>query len=153
NKLVNEIYPELNAQDGYLADHGMAALARNLGVAEREAWEVFGRNGERHPLTARGVAKVIEGTSTASDCFQAMVWQGLCRLARTAPDLDAEVAEMIAAGQGCRRLHDRLYRQSAVTLTGRVRAGVGFTDGKNSPFQSLAADGAKRALWDLLYAG
>jgi hypothetical protein len=30
---------------------------------------------------------------------------------------------------------------------------VGYTDGKNTPFQSLAADGAKRGLWNLLYAG
>ena len=30
---------------------------------------------------------------------------------------------------------------------------MGYTDGKNTPFQSLAADGAKLALWNLLYAG
>ena len=39
------------------------------------------------------------------------------------------------------------------TLTGRIRDGVGFTDAKNTPFQSLAADGAKLALWNLLYEG
>jgi hypothetical protein len=60
---------------------------------------------------------------------------------------------MIAREQGCEKLHARLYRQSAATLTGRLRAGVGYTDGKNTPFQSLCADGAKLALWELLYAG
>ena len=50
-------------------------------------------------------------------------------------------------------LHERLYHQPVATLTGRLRAGVGYTDGKNTPFQSLAADGGKLALWNLLYAG
>jgi DNA polymerase I-like protein with 3'-5' exonuclease and polymerase domains len=40
-----------------------------------------------------------------------------------------------------------------VTLTGRVRAGVNYTQAKNTRFQGLAADGAKLALWRLLYAG
>src|SRR5262249_50107758 len=125
----------------------------NLGVKEREAWEVFCRGKGRNPLTARGVAKVIRGTSTASEFFQAHVWQGLYRLAGTVRDLDPDVAELIAAEQGCQRLHDLLYSQSGVTLAGGVRAGVSFTAGKNTPFQSLAADGAKLALWNLLYAG
>ena len=38
-------------------------------------------------------------------------------------------------------------------LTGRLRAGVTYTDSKNTPFQSLCADGGKLALWRLLYAG
>ena len=50
-------------------------------------------------------------------------------------------------------LYSRLCRQSVATLTGRIRANVGYTDGKNTPFQSLAADGAKLALWKLLHAG
>jgi hypothetical protein len=152
-KLIDEIYPELNDRDGYLADDGMAALARNLGVKEREAWEVFDPSGGRNPLAARGTAKVIRGTSTASEWYQSKVWGGLVRLAETVRGLDPEIAELVAARQGCQRLHDRLYWQSAKTLTGRIRAGVGYTDGKNTPFQSLAADGAKLALWNLLYAG
>ena len=50
-------------------------------------------------------------------------------------------------------MYARLYHQSAATLTGRIRAGVGYTDGRNTPFQSLCADGAKLALWRLLHAG
>jgi hypothetical protein len=38
-------------------------------------------------------------------------------------------------------------------LTGRLRAPVGYTDSKNTPFQSLCSDGGKLALWNLLYAG
>ena len=50
-------------------------------------------------------------------------------------------------------LHHRLYHQRVATLTGRIRDGVKFTDSKNTPFQSLAADGSKLALWNLLHAG
>jgi hypothetical protein len=152
-QLITEVYPELNDRDGYLADGSMAALARNLGVAEREAWEAFDRKGGRSPLAARGVAKVVRGTSTASEHYQAGVWAGLCRLAKSGRGLAPEAAELIAGERGCRRLHELLYRQSAATLTGRLRAGVSYTESKNTPFQSLCADGAKLALWGLLYAG
>src|SRR5579871_3663572 len=117
----------------------MRAIAHNLGVKECEAWEVFDRKGERNPLAARGVANVIKGTSTASDYYQQSVWDGLHRLAKTSPGLDPELREMIAREEGGTRLHDRLCRKNAATLTGRLRAGVRFTDGKNTPFQSLCA--------------
>jgi hypothetical protein len=148
--IVTEVYAELSE---YLADDGMAALAHNLGVSEGDVWAAFDHEGRRSPLAARGVANVIRGTSTAGEAYRAAVWEGLARLAGADNDLEPEFAGMIAGEQGCRRLHDRLYLRSAATLTGRVRAGVGYTQARNTPFQSLAADGAKRALWNLLYAG
>ena len=39
------------------------------------------------------------------------------------------------------------------TLTGRIRGGVTFTAARNTPFQGLAADGAKLAMWELTKAG
>jgi DNA polymerase I-like protein with 3'-5' exonuclease and polymerase domains len=39
------------------------------------------------------------------------------------------------------------------TPTGRIRGGVGFTAARNTPFQGLAADGAKLAMWELVKAG
>jgi DNA polymerase I-like protein with 3'-5' exonuclease and polymerase domains len=151
--LITDVYPELNDQDGYLADNSMAVLARNIGVKEREAWEIFDRSGQRNPIAARGVANVISGKSKASERYQATVWEGLRRLAQTVSHHDAAVAEMIAGHRGCQQLHDALYWQSAATLTGRIRSGVNYTECRNTPFQSLAADGAKLALWNLLYAG
>lgn len=41
----------------------------------------------------------------------------------------------------------------ACTLTGRIRANCGFTQARNTPFQGLAADGAKLALFELVRAG
>jgi hypothetical protein len=72
---------------------------------------------------------------------------------KTVPDLDTKITEMIVHEQGGKHLHDRLHHQTATTLKGRLRAGVGYTGGKKTPFHSLAADGGKLALWNLLYAG
>jgi DNA polymerase family A/TubC N-terminal docking domain len=70
-----------------------------------------------------------------------------------APKGGDQVTLVVRAKRGSPKLHDQLYHQRAATLTGRIRDGVGFTESKNTPFQSLAADGAKLALWNLLYAG
>jgi DNA polymerase family A len=151
-KLTTEVYPELSADGGNLADHSMAALARNLAVREQAAWETLSR-GNRSPLAARGVANVVRGTSSARPCYQQRVWEGLRRLARASEGLNEETRTRIDNRQAGPRLHDQLFRRSVATLTGRVRAGVLYTEEKNTPFQSLAADGGKRALWKLLYAG
>ena len=39
------------------------------------------------------------------------------------------------------------------TLTGRIRGGVDYGPSRNTPFQGLAADGAKLALWRLVREG
>src|SRR5262249_39342544 len=41
DRLINEIYPELNERDGYLADGAMAALARSLQARLDDCWEAF----------------------------------------------------------------------------------------------------------------
>ncbi len=153
SKLISEIYPELNDVNGYLADPAMANLARNLRVPEDNLWDTFDRSKKRSSIAARGVSNVIAGRSQASLGYQQRVWRGLCRLLRLHGDVDRGVLEAIMSGAGSPALHDRLYHQKVATLTGRVRDGVRFTDSKNTPFQSLAADGAKLALWNLLYAG
>lgn len=152
-KLITVVYPELNSQDGYMADTSMAALAKNLGVTESEVWEIFDRNGQRNSIAAKGVAKVIRGESTASLHYQQSVWQGLRQLAGKTAIVADEVGEAIDNETGSFWLRDKLLNENVATLTGRIRAGVGYTESKNTPFQSLASDGAKLALWNLLFAG
>jgi putative DNA primase/helicase len=151
--LISDVYPELNDRDGYLADHGMSALARNLGLPEAVVWKTLNPSGTRNTIAARGVSNVIQGRSKASPDYQARVWTTMEQLVRAAPNVDVRVIEAIRAKHGSPELHDRLYHQKVATLTGRIRDGVGFTESKNTPFQSLAADGAKLALWNLLYEG
>jgi len=43
--------------------------------------------------------------------------------------------------------------EDAITLTGRIRGNVAYCAGKNTPFQGLAADGAKIAMYYLDHAG
>ena len=148
-----DIYPELNDRDGYLADNSMAALARTLGVEEARLWQAFDHSGQRNPIAARGVANVIRGRSTASAAYQQRVWQDMQWLIRLSPNLDPDVLAAVSTTTGSPELHDRLYHQKVATLTGRIRDGVSFTQAKNTPFQSLAADGAKLALWNLLLEG
>lgn len=153
SKLISEIYPELNDRDGYLADPTMKSLAGALQVPLDLVWEQFDSSGQQSSIAARGVAKVIRGTSTATEFWKRQVWEGLYRLTNFSQDLDPEIATAIHNRDGSQQLGERLLYQSVATLTGRVRAGVGFTDSKNTPFQGLAADGAKLAMWNLLHAG
>lgn len=152
-KLISEVYPELNDRDGYLADPSMRSLSRHLGVPESALWDAFDRSGDRRSDAARGVAKVIGGWSKASPKYQQGVWVKLHHLCRTWATTNAEVLQALESRCGSPALHDRFYHQRVAALTGRIRDGVGFTDSKNTPFQSLAADGNKLALWNLLYAG
>jgi hypothetical protein len=46
-----------------------------------------------------------------------------------------------------------LFSSGVVTLTGRARGRVSFSQARNTPFQALAADGAKLALWRLVSEG
>ena len=43
--------------------------------------------------------------------------------------------------------------EAVCTLTGRVRGNVTFCQARNAPFQGLASDGIKQAIWKLLLAG
>jgi DNA polymerase I-like protein with 3'-5' exonuclease and polymerase domains len=152
-KLITEIYPELNDRNGYLADPSMVALSRNLGVPESLLWDAFDWSGEKKSIAARGVANVIAGRSNASADYQKHVWAKLRRLCDSCEVTANDVRDAINAERGNEMLHRRLYHQKVATLTGRIRDGVKFTDSKNTPFQSLAADGSKLALWRLLHAG
>ena len=53
----------------------------------------------------------------------------------------------------CQETRDQASRSKVTTLTGRERASTTFCAGKNTPFQGLAADGAKLALWECYKAG
>jgi len=43
--------------------------------------------------------------------------------------------------------------ETAVTPTGRIRSQIGYCSARNFPFQGLAGDGCKLAMWELLKAG
>lgn len=128
-------YPEM---EEYLAD---TALSSNLGVPATEVAKQFKR-------LAWEVRRTVSGEQ-----HNQRVWDSLKRLAARNPGLDTETGRLLASPGGSPDLEKRLLTLRACTLTGRVRAGCKYTDSKNTPFQGLAADGAKEAIWRLLYAG
>jgi hypothetical protein len=156
SRLINVIYPELNERDGYLADESMAALARSLKARPGDCWEAFDWKGTKEQSIVKAVQKIVRGQAVKADGrpydagFVRRTWESLDALRRNG---DPRLAELLEARQGGEELHGLLFREDVATLTGRVRGNVRYTQAKNTPFQSLAADGAKLALGELLYAG
>jgi hypothetical protein len=150
-RLIEEVYPELGL---YLADDSMESLAWNLGVPVKACWRRFDWKGDRSGAVGGGIRNVVRGRTCKADGrpydprFLANVWDGLVALNR-----NPELAPLLAARQGSDELFRRLFHSGVTTLTGRVRGRVGFTQARNTPFQGLASDGAKFALWALIRAG
>ena len=59
---------------------------------------------------------------------------------------------LLTRRRGSEALFRRLFHSAATTPTGRVRGRVRYAQARNTPFQGLAADGAKLALWNLIHA-
>jgi hypothetical protein len=78
----------------------------------------------------------------------AHVWRVLQQL-----NCNQQLRTELAAEQPSVELARRVFWGSTTTLTGRLRGHVGFTQRANSPFQGLAADGNKLALFRVLRAG
>jgi hypothetical protein len=150
-RLVEEVYPELAL---YLADDGMEVLARNLGAGVADCWARFDREGDRSGAVVGGIRNVVRGRKARADgrpyspYYLDKVWGGLAALNRS-----PELAGPLAGREGGAGVEARLFRGGVATPTGRVRARVNFTQARNTPFQGLAADGAKLALWALVSAG
>ena len=151
HRLIHEVYPELGV---YLADDAMASLAGALGAPVEACWGRFDRSGLHSGQIAGAVKKVAQGRPHKADGtpykphFVEGVWDGLIALNR-----NPELTPLLAGRQGDEGLRARLFDSAVTTLTGRIRGRVRFTQAKNTPFQGLAADGAKLALWDLMRSG
>lgn len=145
-RLCEEIYPELSA---YLQDQPWAMLADNLQCSEQLA-----RQGFQQRRQLDHAFRIVAGEPAAASGDQysaeliAHVWLCLHQLNR-----NPALAEQIERRQPSLELARRIFWGPAVTISGRLRGHVGFTQRANSPFSSLAADGAKLALFRLLQAG
>lgn len=166
-RLVMEIYPEVGE---YLENDPFEWLAYNTGLSRdtlRELWygskfnaDLAGSGSGEPEWALWQMEKVIRGNATTVDgrsytdyvinrswVFLALVAYALGRKLRK------DVRDSINTRTGSPALHAALFSQPAVTLTGRVRAGCEYTEARNTPFQGLAADGAKLALWRSMVEG
>jgi hypothetical protein len=134
----------------------MAVLARGLRAREEDCWEAFARGGNREGFVAKGIENLVAGRTAKADGtpynegWVRDTWLALQDLNRNG---DPRLVELLQSRQAGEELHGLLFRRDVVTLSGRVRGRVSFNESKNTPFQSLAADGAKLALWDLRHRG
>ena len=143
------LFPEMQV---YLHDEDrLAKLAARLGM------EGLPSSVESPQAAAALMLRVAGGhvDSTAGRAYspQEIDWAWR-RIAKAGAGRTKELAADIAARRGSSDLQDALDRDRVVTIpTGRVRAGCSYTESCNWPFQALAADGAKLALYRLERAG
>jgi hypothetical protein len=150
-RMITEVYPEWS---DYLAEDSMAILASSLGTTVNECWGALDWKGDRSPGLVWAVRRVVRGELNRRDGapynprFIAGVWGGLNRINRS-----ATLAPLLRQCAGSEGLCRQLFHSGVVTLTGRIRGRVSYAQCRNTPFQGLAADGAKLALWRLIREG
>jgi DNA polymerase I-like protein with 3'-5' exonuclease and polymerase domains len=171
HQLISEVYPELT---DYLSWDVFEALAYNTGVAadklrslwygyedgvSRVEWETeLGRAAERSDWNLWLMEKIVKGEthtkkgSRIADWLVTKVWdflQAVGPLSTLEDEWRGQINRVLPGDD----FHKRLFAIPVTTLTGRVRGKTEYTESKNTPFQGLAADGAKLAMWNLVKAG
>jgi len=150
-RLIHEVYPELAR---YLSDDPMATLAANLRTSAEACWQAMDFIGTRQPCVAAAVRNVVGGATERRDgtpyneSWYNGVWDKLMTL-----NQNPELTPLLPKRQGSRELRNRLFAESVATLTGRIRGRVSYCQARNAPFQGLAADAGKLALFDLVAKG
>jgi DNA polymerase I-like protein with 3'-5' exonuclease and polymerase domains len=152
DRMITEVYPEWQK---YLSDDSMAILAHNLETTVEECWEAIGDwSGERSGSVPGFVRRVVRGDVASRDgkpykeSSMSHVWTALNHLNNS-----EMLAPPLSKREGSEELKRLLFHGGVVTLTGRIRGRVSFCQARNTPFQGLAADGAKLALWRLMREG
>lgn len=155
NDLIKTVYPEIGR---YLAEQDMMALAHNLGADLANCWHTLQfydehGNAVRDGAVTGFIRRILRGERQSdsgkpyAETQIRRVWerlQHLCRRADVMPLLN---------GHGSSDKAQTLFARAACTITGRLRCGCSYTQALNTPFQGLAADGAKLALFDLMRRG
>jgi hypothetical protein len=150
DKLTKAIYPELEL---YLAEDELELLAGNLGTQTRMLLQALAPGSEPETEVPR-IREVVGGQQFSSwgepisQDEHDRIWRELSRLCT-----NPELKPLLAGGRGSESLVRRLFGRDVATLSGRIRGGIDYCSSRNTPFQGLAADGAKLALWRLLREG
>ena len=145
-RLIREIYPELTP---YLNDNQYVGIAENLKCRPEQVRRAFGN---RNQLSLAfsivcGDTESPNGDTYEQDLVE-HIWLALARL-----NGNAVLESAIQNREPSYTLARRIFYGHTATLSGRVRGHVSFPQRMNSPFQGLAADGNKLALFRLLRAG
>lgn len=158
-RLIYEIYPELSDKDGYLADESFRNLSININVPLKVILKTFEVGPENFHLCGRALGKILKGTPIKNDgtpykeFFVERMWSQLNYVIELSSTLGEDLKDKIRLKEPSKKLFRTLLGGNSVTLTGRMRGGVDYTQQKNTPFQGIAADGGKMALWNMLKEG
>jgi hypothetical protein len=147
-KLITEVFPELN---WYLSENGHTLVARQLRCEVSQVYQRFSRPEHLGCMRRiiRGETSSSKGEAYSTDRIDT-VWTSLAELNRN-EELAAAIRSRDTSDET--GLARELFGCPVQTLTGRIRGRVSFTAARNTPFQGLAADGAKLALYQLVRSG
>lgn len=151
--LIHEVYPELSL---YLFEDCMDILAKRLGVPVAACWKRFAGKRKKSPAIALAIRNILAGKLYKSngrpyqEKWVQSVWRTIQALNKN-PALAPLIERYYMTGN--ENLSRKLFGSEVATITGRVRGGITFTQGCNTPFSGLASDGAKLSLFNLLHIG
>ncbi len=161
-KVVNEIYSELNAHDGWLMSSHLSNFSLNLGIPQPELEAFILSEVQGLPLdltlhclyfTLYGHPIRANGTPYSPNWVRTLWSLADDLLKKATKPVPPEIELAVHSRQGSGKLSMFFSSSAAVTLTGRIRSNLTYTESKNSPFQGLAADGMKLALWKTIKEG
>lgn len=150
-KLIYQIYPEIGK---YLSDSILEDLAYNLMVPMEVLEGPLLKISKNVPMAAIMLSNAAKLKSKNEFRYEPRLWdtcwEVMTELLKLSFKDFSHLLENSQLKTGGMDFHYELFSTNAITMTGRVRGGCTYTQAKNTPFQSLAADGAKRALWRLV---
>lgn len=151
NTLIYKIYPEIGK---YLQDTVLDDLASNFRVSRAMVDGPLRKLHDSPKVAAIILSNVVKHSSSTECSYGPRVWNTvwsvLLDLVRISGDGSLCFRDNIDRRVGGLELHQQIFASTALTPTGRVRGFCTYTQSRNTPFQSLAADGAKSALWRLI---
>ncbi len=159
HKLTTVIYPELST---YLSDNTLACIASRLNLTVPTICKYFDidLSDPDSQRTLIGSLRVLKGEpwkkkdeTPYKETFIARTWGIFQALAKMTSRLPMIIRMALDKKEPSPVLAAFFQSGSVISLTGRIRAGCNYTQARNTPFQGLAADGAKQALWALSHAG
>jgi len=150
NDFLKKVFPEIGR---YLSEDPLNDLSLNLGMDYEKVATVVGQISVSPSLSASMVVSVLKNPGHATAGNRNKVQAVLDQLLFLATNPPQEARDMVKQDRLVPELYDILFAKNAVTTTGRVRSQCTYTQSRNTPFQGLASDGAKLALYRLVKEG
>jgi len=136
----------------HLDDDAVDALSDRLGISRDECWRIFNASRE-FSSTPNALRNLLLGRASRASSerhkgWAEYVWELLSEL-----DPDGRIRSLICRDEGSLALHAELLSRDVATPTGRVHGRLDYPAARSRPFESLAGDAAKEAIYAVVQAG